>query len=285
LLVEDGCEKMNMKSDKKIRLAGKDSVERLEIRIGPRKDVVFGSESSSPVVIAGPCAVESEEQILRIAEAVKNAGALALRGGAFKPRTSPYDFQGHGEEALKWLAKAREITGLPIVTEAIDEKSLGLVAEYADVIQIGARNSQNFALLKAAGKTQMPVLLKRGMAQRIDEWIMAAEYIMVEGNMNVILCERGIRTFGNHTRATLDIGAIAVAKSMSCLPIIADPSHAAGDVRFVPSLAKAALAGGADGLIIEVHSNPAKALSDAKQQLALKQFSELMDEMRVLKLV
>lgn len=276
---------MDVKSDKKIRLAGKDGVERLEVKIGPKKDVVFGSESGSPVVIAGPCAVESEEQVLKIAEAVKKAGAQALRGGAFKPRTSPYDFQGHGEEALRWLAKARELTGLPIVTEAMDEESLRLVAKYADVIQIGARNSQNFALLKAAGKTQRPVLLKRGMAQSVDEWIMAAEYIMVEGNMNVILCERGIRTFGNHTRATLDIGAIAMAKSISCLPVIADPSHAAGDVKFVPPLAKAALAGGADGLIVEVHNNPAKALCDAKQQLDLRQFSELMDEMRMLKLV
>jgi 3-deoxy-7-phosphoheptulonate synthase len=236
-------------------------------------------------VIAGPCAVESEEQILRIAEAVKKAGAQALRGGAFKPRTSPHYFQGHGEKALRWLAKARELTGLPVVTEAVDEESLRLVVQYADVIQIGTRNSQNFALLKAVGKTQKPVLLKRGMAQDVDELISAAEHIMVQGNMNVILCERGIRTFGNHIRAMLDIAAITVAKSMSCLPIIADPSHAAGDVKFVPPLAKAALAGGAGGLIIEVHNNPSKALCDAKQQLDLNQFSELMDELRAMKLV
>jgi len=278
-------EKSGKDTGKKIRLAGKDSIERMEVRIGPKKDVVFGSDSGSPVMIAGPCAVESEEQVLRIAEAVRIAGAVALRGGAFKPRTSPYEFQGHGEEALRWLAKARDATGLPIVTEAVDEESLRLVVEYADVIQIGARNSQNFALLKAAGKTQKPVLLKRGMAQSVNEWVLAAEHIMVQGNMNVILCERGIKTFGDHARATLDIAAIAAAKSISCLPVIADPSHAAGDVKFVPPLAKAALAGGADGLIIEVHNNPEKALCDAKQQLDLNQFSELMDEMRRLKLV
>ena len=273
----------NKEISKKFRLAGKEHFERIKVKIGEKREVVFGGDS--PVVVAGPCSAESEEQILRIAEAIKISGAQALRGGAFKPRTSPYDFQGYGEAALKWMAKARDVTGLPIISEAMDEKSLRIVAEYTDVIQIGARNSQNFSLLKAAGKEQKPVLLKRGMSQTVDEWLMAAEYIMAEGNMNVVLCERGIRTFGNHTRATLDIGAIAVAKEVSCLPVIADPSHAAGDARFVPALAKAALAAGADGLLVEVHNNPNKALSDAKQQLDIKQFSELMNEMRLMKLV
>lgn len=259
-------------------LTSKEHSEKLEVRVCEHSDVVFGT--GAPVIIAGPCCVESKEQILEIAEAVKTAGASVLRGGAYKPRTAPYDFDGYGERALEWLANAREATGLPVDTEAIDESSLELVVQYADIIHIGTRNAQNYSLLKAAGRERKPVLLKRGMWQTIEEWLMSAEHIMAEGNHDVILCERGIRTFGNHTRFTLDIGAIAVAKELSRLPVIADPSHAAGDVKYVPALAKAALAAGADGLIIEVHNNPEKAMTDKKQQLDLKQFSDLMKELK-----
>jgi 3-deoxy-7-phosphoheptulonate synthase len=244
-------------------------------------DVAIGS--SEPVVMAGPCAVESEEQALTIAAAVKKQGAKIFRGGAFKPRTSPYAFQGLGEKGLKILAKVREETGLLIITEATDEKSLAAVAKYADIIQIGARNMQNYTLLKLAGQTKKPVMLKRGFAATIEEWLMAAEYIMSEGNERVILCERGIRTFSDATRNTLDLSAIPSVKAVSHLPIIVDPSHAAGRRDYVIPLSRAAIAVGADGLIVEVHNDPGHALSDGAQSLYPYQFEQLMKEIKKLK--
>lgn len=229
-------------------------------------------------VIAGPCSVESEEQILEIANAVKESGATMLRGGAYKPRTSPYAFQGLGIEGLKLLAKAREITGLPIVTEILDPHDLDAVVEYADVLQIGARNSQNYALLKQVGKSKKPVLLKRGMSTTIMEFLMCAEYILSEGNENVILCERGIRTFETATRNTFDLNAIPVLKEKTHLPIFADPSHGTGYWQYVIPMALAAIAAGADGLIIEVHNNPAAAISDGGQSLKPKKFATLMEK-------
>lgn len=238
------------------------------------KGVKVGGDK--PVIIAGPCSVESEEQLISIAKDVKAAGAKILRGGAFKPRTSPYSFQGMGEEGLKLLAKAREATGLPIVSEAICLDTIGLISEYCDVVQIGARNMQNFALLKKAGQQDKPVLLKRGLSATIEELLMAAEYIMSEGNTNVILCERGIRTFETYTRNTLDISAIPVIKELSHLPIIVDPSHACGKWRMVEPLSKASLAVGADGLMIEVHNDPENALCDGAQSLKPSTFADLM---------
>jgi 3-deoxy-7-phosphoheptulonate synthase len=235
-----------------------------------------------PVVMAGPCSVENEAGALAIALEVKKYGAQVYRGGAYKPRTSPYSFQGMGEEGLKILAKVREETGLLIVTEATDLENIGLVEEYADIIQIGARNMQNYALLKKAGQTQRPILLKRGMAATIEETLMSAEYIMSEGNNQVILCERGIRTFSDNTRNTLDISAIPSFKEVSHLPVIVDPSHAAGRRDYVIALSRAAIAVGADGLIVEVHNDPAHALSDGKQSLYPEQFQKLMQEIRVL---
>lgn len=232
------------------------------------------------VIIAGPCSVESEAQMIKVAEQVKSAGAKMLRGGAFKPRTSPYAFQGLGEEGLKYLAKAREATGLPIVTEVVNPKDIDLIYKYADMFQVGARNIQNFALLSLLGQTQKPILLKRGLATTIDEFLMASEYILSEGNRNLVLCERGIRTFETATRNTLDIGCIPVVKAKSHLPIIIDPSHAAGHVQYVPALSKAAIAAGADGLIIEVHPDPEKALCDGAQSLNPSQFVTLMGEMK-----
>jgi 3-deoxy-7-phosphoheptulonate synthase len=238
--------------------------------------------SGRPVVIAGPCSVESEEQILAAAHAVKAAGATALRGGAFKPRTSPKSFQGLGEEGLKLLALAHAQTGLPVVTEVMDTAEIELVAKYADVLQIGSRNMQNFALLKQVGRAGKPVILKRGLASTIAEWVSAAEYITVTGNTQVILCERGIRTFETHTRNTLDLSAAVAARELTGLPVIVDPSHAAGRRDLLPALSKAALAAGADGLMIEVHPNPEQALSDKEQQLTFAAFESLMGELGLL---
>ena len=226
-------------------------------------------------MIAGPCAVETEDQCMKIAESVKSAGAEFFRGGAYKPRTSPYAFQGLGEPGLKILAKVRERFGLYIVTEAIDHELIKLVAEYADIVQIGTRNMQNYSLLRAAGKCKKPVMLKRGMSATIEEWLMAAEYIMSEGNRNVILCERGVRTFADHTRNTLDLSAVLAVKQLSHLPVVVDPSHAAGRRDLVAPLAKAAVVVGADGLMVEVHNHPEKALSDGPQSLLPEQFAKL----------
>ncbi len=236
-----------------------------------------------PVIMAGPCAVESEEQAITIAHFVKTHGAQVYRGGAFKPRTSPYSFQGLGEEGLKILQKVRRETGLLIITEATDNDNLTLVEKYADIIQIGARNMQNYSLLRLAGQTSKAVLLKRGLAATIDEWLMAAEYIMSEGNRRVILCERGIRTFSDNTRNTLDLSAIPSIKEVSHLPIIVDPSHAAGRRDYVIPLSRGAIAVGADGLLVEVHNDPAHALSDGAQSLYPSQFEELMNEIARLK--
>jgi 3-deoxy-7-phosphoheptulonate synthase len=239
--------------------------------------------AGKPVVMAGPCAIESEEQALTIARFVREQGAEFFRGGAFKPRTSPYSFQGLGEAGLKILETVRRETGLPVVTEATDSESLTLVEKYADIIQIGARNMQNYSLLRLAGQTRKPVLLKRGFAATIDEWLMAAEYIMSEGNHRVILCERGIRTFSDNTRNTLDLSAIPSIKAASHLPIIVDPSHAAGRRDYVIPLSRGAVAVGADGLLVEVHHDPAHALSDGVQSLYLRQFEQLMREIERLK--
>jgi 3-deoxy-7-phosphoheptulonate synthase len=230
------------------------------------------------VVIAGPCAVESLEQLMESAVVVKKAGASMLRGGAFKPRTSPYSFQGLGEEGLKILAQAREKTGLPVVTEVMSASDVELIESYADVLQVGARNTQNFALLKAVGQAKKPVLLKRGMMTTLEELLMSAEYILASGNDQVILCERGIRTFETSMRNTLDISAVPVLKDKSHLPVIVDPSHAIGQWKFVLPLAKAAVAVGADGLLIEVHPDPQHALSDGPQSLKPEKFYRLMDE-------
>jgi 3-deoxy-7-phosphoheptulonate synthase len=232
-------------------------------------------------VIAGPCSVEGRDEILEVAEEVKKAGAVALRGGAFKPRTSPYSFQGLGEEGLKLLKEAKEKTGLPIVTEAIDPRDVALVAKYADLIQIGARNMQNFNLLREVGKTGKPVLLKRGPGSTIEELLMSAEYILSEGNRDVILCERGIRTLETYTRNTLDLAAVPVIKKLSHLPVIVDPSHGTGKWDLVASMAKAAVAAGADGLIIEVHPHPDEALSDGPQSLKPDTFAKLMSELKM----
>ncbi len=233
---------------------------------------------ASLAIIAGPCSIESREQAFAIAEQVALAGAQFFRGGAYKPRTSPYAFQGLGEEALKIMAEVRDRFGLRIVTEAIDHEALELVAEYADVIQIGARNMQNFSLLKAAGRKRKPVLLKRGLAATLDEFLMAAEYIMSEGNYEVILCERGVRTFADHTRNTLDLSIVPAVQRLSHLPILVDPSHGTGKRNKVLPLARAAVAVGADGLIIEVHHQPDRALSDGAQSIYPEQFAQLMDE-------
>ncbi|MBZ5610801.1 MAG: 3-deoxy-7-phosphoheptulonate synthase [Acidobacteriia bacterium] len=229
---------------------------------------------------AGPCSVENREQILASARAVKASGGQLLRGGAYKPRTSPYAFQGLGEEGLKYLAEAREETGLGVVTEAIDVETFDLVEEYADCIQIGARNMQNFSLLRRAGRARKPVLLKRGMSSTLDEFLMAAEYILSEGNYQVILCERGVRTFADHTRNTLDLSVVPAVQSLSHLPIIVDPSHGTGKRDKVHPMALAAVAAGASGLIVEVHPNPDRALSDGFQSLYPEQFQELAEECR-----
>lgn len=232
------------------------------------------------VLIAGPCAVEDRNQLLENALACQEAGAHALRGGAFKPRTSPYAFQGLGEKGLEMLAEVREITGMPVVTEAMSPEQVHLIAKYADVIQIGARNMQNYSLLNAVGESQAPVLLKRGLSSTIEELLMAAEYILSHGNRKVILCERGIRTFETSTRNTTDINAIPVLKSLTHLPVILDPSHSTGQWQYVTAVARAAVAAGADGLIIEVHPNPEKALSDGGQSLKPEKFATLVRQIR-----
>jgi 3-deoxy-7-phosphoheptulonate synthase len=242
------------------------------------KDVIFGGRKL--VVIAGPCAVESREQLLEAASQVCKAGAGLLRGGAFKPRTSPYTFQGLQNDGLKLLAEVSAETGLPTVTEVIDEPSLDLSLEFVDMVQIGARNMQNFSLLRMAGRSGKPVMLKRGLSATIDEWLMAAEYIVSEGNDQVVLCERGIRTFENATRNTLDLSAVPLVKGLSHLPVIVDPSHATGARRLVAPMARAAVAAGADGLMVEVHPDPARALSDGPQSLNPAEFSALMKEIR-----
>ncbi len=232
------------------------------------------------LMIAGPCAVESEEQMFTIAEEIKKTGTHFLRGGAYKPRTSPYAFQGLEEEGLKLLRNAADANGLKVVSEIVSENFIDSATKYCDVVQIGARNMQNFELLKAAGKAKIPVLLKRGISSTIEEWLDAAEYIMSEGNYNVILCERGIRTFETATRNTLDISAVAVVKEKSSLPIIVDPSHAAGKSSYIRSLSLAAVAAGADGLIVEVHPDPKKAVSDAAQQITPKEYGKLLSDIK-----
>jgi 3-deoxy-7-phosphoheptulonate synthase len=241
------------------------------------RDVAIGG--GRVVVIAGPCSVESREQVLETAKAVKAAGAQLLRGGAFKPRTSPYSFQGLEEEALKLLAEARDVVGLPVVTEAMDNRQLELVVRYADMVQIGARNMQNYTLLRDAGRVSHPVLLKRGPSATIEELLLAAEYIMAEGNPNVVLCERGIRTFENYTRFTLDLTAVPVLKRLTHLPIIVDPCHGTGKWKLVTPMARAAVAAGADGLLVEVHPEPDRALSDGPQQLTPENFAVMMQEL------
>ncbi len=236
------------------------------------------------VIMAGPCSVESRTQLLETAQAIKEAGGQVLRGGAYKPRTSPYSFQGLGEDGLEILAEARELTGLPIVTEVISHDLVPLVAKYADILQIGARNMQNFALLNAAGESQHPILLKRGNSATIEELLMAAEYILSHGNRKVILCERGIRTFETSTRNTTDINAIPVLKSLTHLPVFLDPSHSTGRWEFVTPIARAGIAAGADGLIVEVHLNPEKALSDGGQSLKPERFEKLVRQVRAIAL-
>jgi 3-deoxy-7-phosphoheptulonate synthase len=258
------------------RLASRDfKAQDTTVKIG--KNIIGGKRLH---VIAGPCAVEDLPTLLKIARAVKKAGATFIRGGAFKPRTSPYSFQGLGEEGLKILAEVREKTGLPVVTEIMDPRDMHLILKYADVIQIGARNMQNFRLLQEVGSHDKPVVLKRGLSATIKELLMAAEYIMAQGNSDVILCERGIRTFETATRNTLDLNAIPVLKSLSHLPVIVDPSHGAGQWKLVAPMSKAAIAAGADGLMIEVHTNPEEALSDGEQSLKPDRFNALMKELK-----
>ncbi|MEB3216712.1 MAG: 3-deoxy-7-phosphoheptulonate synthase [Nostocales cyanobacterium 94392] len=248
----------------------------------PDGEVTFG-ENYPLVVIAGPCSVENEEMIVETAQRVKAAGAKFLRGGAYKPRTSPYAFQGHGESALELLAKAREVSGLGIITEVMDAADLDKIAEVADIVQVGARNMQNFSLLKKVGAQPKPVLLKRGISATIEEWLMAAEYVLASGNSNVILCERGIRSFDRqYTRNTLDLSVIPVLRQLTHLPIMIDPSHGTGLSEFVPSMSMAAIAAGCDSLMIEVHPNPAKALSDGPQSLTPERFDRLMQELAVI---
>jgi len=240
----------------------------------------FSVGGNQVVIIAGPCAVESRGQLMETALAIKEAGAQALRGGAYKPRTSPYSFQGLGEEGLELLAEARQLTGLPIITEVMAPEMVPLVAKYSDVLQIGARNMQNYPLLHAAGESQHPVLLKRGIAASIDELLMAAEYILSHGNSRVMLCERGIRTFETSTRYTTDINAIPVLKSLTHLPVILDPSHSTGHAEYVIPVARAGIAAGADGLIVEVHCHPELALSDGGQSLKPEQFAQMVHQVR-----
>jgi 3-deoxy-7-phosphoheptulonate synthase len=249
--------------------------EKTVVRVG---DATIGGDELA--IIAGPCAIESRAQAFAIAEAVRRSGARFFRGGAYKPRTSPYAFQGLGEEGLKILADVRDAYGLKIVTEALDEAGVDLVERYGDMIQIGARNMQNFSLLRRAGKAKLPVLLKRGLSATLDEWLLAAEYVMAEGNYQVVLCERGIRTFAQHTRNTMDLAAIPAVRRISHLPVIVDPSHGTGKNFMVTPLARAGVAVGADGLIIEVHDQPERALSDGAQALTLDQYEEMVSEVR-----
>jgi 3-deoxy-7-phosphoheptulonate synthase len=251
--------------------------EKTVVRVG---DATIGGDELG--IIAGPCAIESRNQAFAIAEAVRRSGARFFRGGAYKPRTSPYAFQGLGEEGLKILADVRDAYGLKIVTEALDEAGVDLVERYGDMIQIGARNMQNFSLLRRAGKARLPILLKRGLSATLDEWLLAAEYIMAEGNYQIVLCERGIRTFAQHTRNTLDLAAIPAVRRISHLPVIVDPSHGTGKNFMVTPLARAGVAVGADGLIIEVHDQPEHALSDGAQALNLEQYQQLVNEVKAI---
>ncbi len=262
---------------KNLKLASRDKVRQTVIEVG---EVAFGRDF---VVIAGPCSVESERQTIETAQAVQAAGADMMRGGAFKPRTSPYSFQGLGLQGLKILARAREATGLPIVTEVLDPRDVSWVAEFADVLQIGTRNMQNFALLKEVGKVKRPVLLKRGMFSTLEEWLNCAEYILSEGNPEVILCERGIRTFENYTRNTLDLSAVPAIKELTHLPIVIDPTHSTGRLSLIAPMSLAAVPAGADGLLIEVHNNPGEALCDADQALTPERFENLMRQLRPLR--
>jgi 3-deoxy-7-phosphoheptulonate synthase len=244
-------------------------------------DATIGGDELA--VIAGPCAIESREQAFTVAETVSKSGARFFRGGAFKPRSSPYEFPGLGEEGLKIMAEVREQFGLKIVTEALDVGGVELVEQYGDIIQIGARNMQNFSLLRRAGKSKLPVLLKRGMAATLDEWLLAAEYVMSEGNYNVILCERGVRTFALHTRNTLDLAAIPAVRRISHLPVVIDASHAAGKNYMVAPLARAGVAAGADGVLVEVHNDPKSALCDAAQALTLGEYEEMLAQLRAIR--
>jgi len=244
-------------------------------------DATIGGDELA--VIAGPCAIESRDQAFAVAETVSRSGAKFFRGGAFKPRSSPYEFPGLGEEGLKIMAEVREQFGLKIVTEALDVVGVGLVEQYGDIIQIGARNMQNFSLLRRAGKSKLPVLLKRGMAATLDEWLLAAEYVMSEGNYQVILCERGVRTFALHTRNTLDLAAVPAVRRISHLPVVIDASHAAGKNYMVAPLARAGVAAGADGVLVEVHNNPDVALCDAAQALTLDEYDEMLRELRAIR--
>ncbi|HEX9440096.1 MAG TPA: 3-deoxy-7-phosphoheptulonate synthase [Roseiflexaceae bacterium] len=254
------------------------------VQVGPSTSSGTGSGQAvaiggpAVVVMAGPCTVESREQVIEVAQAVRQAGALVLRGGAYKPRTSPYAFQGMGEAGLRLLAEARALTGLPIVTEVMDTETLPLILEYADMLQIGARNMQNYPLLKAVGRTSRPVLLKRGFAATVKDLLLAAEYVLAEGNRAVVLCERGIRTFDDGARFTLDLGAVPMIKQLSHLPVIVDPSHASGRADRVAPLARAAIAAGADGLIVEVHHDPLRAVCDGEQALVPESFRTLMGQ-------
>lgn len=274
IILESGFEVFGMKE---IKLASKES--RTERTVVEVNGVRIGE---GLVVIAGPCSVENEYQLMKTAEAVKKAGADMLRGGAFKPRTSPYSFQGLGLKGLKILEKARREFDLPVVTEVLDSRDVNWICEYVDVLQIGARNMQNFSLLKEVGKVNKPVLLKRGMYSKMSEWLNCAEYILSEGNPNVILCERGIRTFETYTRNTLDLSIVPAVKEISHLPVIVDPSHATGKISLIKPMSLAAVAAGADGLLIEVHYKPEEALSDKDQQLTPEQFQDLMEEVRKL---
>src|SRR5438876_6019820 len=252
--------------------------EKTVVRVG---DATIGG--SELAIIAGPCAIESREQALAVAEAVKESGARFFRGGVWKPRTSPYSFRGLGEKAWEIMAEIRETFQLKIVTEALDEAGIGLIEQYGDIIQIGARNMQHFPLLERAGRSKLPVLLKRGMAATLEEWLLAAEYIMAEGNYNVILCERGVRTFAQHTRNTLDLAAVPAIRSISHLPVIVDPSHGSGSTYLVTPLARAGVAVGADGIMVEVHNDPRVALSDGAQALTPTQYAQLVNEVRAIR--
>jgi 3-deoxy-7-phosphoheptulonate synthase len=267
-----------IKVTKPYKLVSRDIKQENTVISFPGSDATFGGPGLA--VVAGPCAIENREQAFATAERVCRAGAQFFRGGAYKPRTSPYSFQGLEEKGLQIMAEVREQFGMKIVTEAIDHESLALVEDYADVIQIGARNMQNFSLLKRAGRSKLPVLLKRGMSATLEEFLMAAEYVMSEGNYNVILCERGVRTFADHTRNTLDLSIVPAVQRLSHLPIVVDPSHGTGKRNKVTPLSRAAVAVGADGLIIEVHYQPDKALSDGMQSLYPEQFDELMAQVR-----
>ena len=254
--------------------------EKTVVRVG---DAAIGNRELA--IIAGPCAIESREQAFAVAEVVQRSGARFFRGGAVKPRTSPYSFQGLGDEGWKIMAEVREKFGLKIVAEALDENAVDLVEQHADMIQIGARNMQNFSLLRRAGRSKLPVLLKRGMAAMLDEWLLAAEYIMAEGNYQVVLCERGVRTFAQHTRNTLDLAAVPAVRRISHLPVIVDPSHGTGKSFMVTPLARAGVAVGADGLMIEVHDQPERALSDGAQALNLEQYEQLVREVHTIRSV